>query len=242
MVGVENEEDVERAGESRIGLVLELGHLVEHPEEVAGVLEIVVRVDVGLTHVVAVGEGSERRHLGDQADRLDRPVVGVVNLVGVGVEGRQRAHRAEQHPHRVGVVAEALDETLDVLMHERVCLDLIDPGGEFGLGRQLAMDQQVGNLEIGRVLGQLLDWVAPVLEHAQVTVEIGDRAAARSGVHKRRVVGEQAEILLVGLDLAQIERADRAIHDRDLVALAGPVVGHRQCLAAGRCCWHYGGV
>jgi hypothetical protein len=186
-------------------LVLQLGHLVEHPEQVAGVVEVVVGIHVGHPHVVAVGERRERRHLGDQPDHLDRTVVGIVDLVRVGIEGRQRADRAEQHAHRVGVVAEPLHERFDVLVHEGVDRDQVRPLLELRGGRQLAVDQQVGHLEVGRVLGELLDRVAAVLEHTDVAIEEGDRAAARGGVHERRVVGEQAEVLVGRLDLAHVE-------------------------------------
>src|SRR5207244_6511269 len=54
----------------RVRLVLELGHLVEHVQEVAGVAQVVVRIDVRLPHVVAEREGGERRHLRDQSDDL----------------------------------------------------------------------------------------------------------------------------------------------------------------------------
>ena len=73
-----------------------------------GVREVVVRIDVRLALRVPVGERGERRHLRDQPDRLDVAVLRVLDLVGVRVERRQRADRAEQHPHRVRVVAEAL--------------------------------------------------------------------------------------------------------------------------------------
>ena len=39
---------------------------------------------------------------------------------------------------------------------------------------QLAVDQQVGDLEVGRLLGQLLDRVAAVAQDAGVAVELGD--------------------------------------------------------------------
>ena len=133
----------------------------------------------------------------------------VVDLVGVGVEGRERADRGDEHAHRVGVVAEALHEVLDVLVHERVDRDLVDPLLELGLGRQLAVDQQVGDLEVGRVLAQLLDRVAAVLEDARVAVDVGDRAAARRRVHERRVVGHQPEFVVVDLDLAQVRSRAR---------------------------------
>ena len=70
-----------------------------------------------------------------------------------------------------------------------------------GLRRQLAVDEQVGDLEVGRLLGELLDRVAAVLEDALVAVDVGDRRAARRGVRERRVVGHEAEVVLVDLDL-----------------------------------------
>ena len=228
MVGVEDEEDVQRALEPRIGLVLELGHLVHHAQEVAAVGQVVVGIDVGHPHVVAVGEGGERRHLGDEPDRLDVAVLRILDVVGVGIEGRQRADRAEQHPHRVGVVAEALHEALDVLVHEGVDRDLADPLLELLAGGQLAVDEQVGDLEVGRLLGELLDRVAAVLEDAGLAVEEGDLRATRRGVHVRRVVGHQPEVVVGDLDLAEVGRAHRAVGDLDLVAATGAVVGDGQ--------------
>ncbi len=91
--------------------------------------------------------------------------------------------------------------------------------------RQLAEQDQIGGLEEGALLGQLLDRVAPVHQDALVAVDVGDLAAARRGVHERRVVGGQAEVVRVGLDLAQVHRLDGAVGDRDVVLLAGAVVG-----------------
>ena len=90
------------------------------------------------------------------------------------------------------------------------------------------MDQQVGDLQITRALGELLDRVAAVFEDPLVTVDEGDRRATRRGVHERGVVGHEAEVLVVDLDLAKLGGADRAVLDRHLVCLAGAVVGDRQ--------------
>ena len=60
--------------------------------------------------------------------------------------------------------------------------DLVLPGLELLRGRQLAVDQQVGDLEVGGVLGQLLDRVAPVAQDAGVAVDVGDRAARARGL------------------------------------------------------------
>ena len=150
VVGVEDEEDVERPGEPRVGLVLDLGHLEQHREEVLGVGEVVVRIDVGQAHVVPVGERGERRHLGDQPDRRHVALLGVVDVLRVGVEGREGADRGEQHAHRVGVVAEALDELLDVLVDEGVVGDVEGPARRAGPASAARRRQQVGDLEVGR--------------------------------------------------------------------------------------------
>ena len=131
----------------------------------------------------------------------------------------------------MGVVAEALHERLDVLVHEGVDRDQVRPLVELGRRRQLAVDEQVCHLEVARALGERFDRVSAVLEHPGVAIEEGDRAAARRGVHERRVVGEQAEVLVGGSDLAQIERADRALDDRDLIGPASAIVGDRQRIA-----------
>ena len=212
--------------------VLVFGLLEHHREEVLGVVELVVRVDVGEAHVVPVGEGGQGRHLGDQPDRRHVALFGVVDLLRVRVEGRERADAGQQHPHRVGVVAEALEELLQVLVDVGVVGDVEGPAVELGPGRQLAEDQQVGDLEEGRALAELLDRVAAVFEDAGVAVDVGDRGAAGGGVGEGRVVGHQPEFVLVDLDLAQVHAAHGAVLDRQLVGLAGAVVGDGQRLRA----------
>ena len=104
---------------------------------------------------------------------------------------------------------------------------------ELRLRRQLAVDQQVGDLEVGRLLRELLDRIAAVLEDALVAVDVGDRRPARRRVRERRVVGHEPEVVLGDLDLAQVHGAHGAVLDRDLVGLAGAVVGDGQRVAGG---------
>jgi hypothetical protein len=234
VVGVEDEQDVQGPGQARVGLVLDLRHLEQHREEVLRIGEVVVRIDVRQPQVVPVGEGRQRRHLGDHPDRRHVALLGVVDVLRVGVEGGERPDGGEQHPHRVGVVAEALDELLDVLVHEGVVGDVVDPPFELLLGGELAEDEQVGHLEIGRLLAQLLDRNPPVLEDPRLAVDVGDRRAAGSRVGERRVVGHQAEVLVGDLDLAQIDGPDRAVADLQLVGLARAVVGDAQAAVGAR--------
>ena len=232
VVGVEDEEHVERLGEARLRHVLHFRLLEHHREEVLGEVEVVVGVDVGQPHVVAVGEGGQGRHLGDQADRRHVALLLVFDVLGVGVERGERADPGEQHPHRVGVVAEALEELLEVLVDEGVVGDVVDPAVELRAGRQLAEDQQVGDLEEGGALAELLDRVAAVFEDARVAVDVGDRGAAGGRVGEGRVVGQHAEFVLVDFDLAQVHGPHGAVGDRQLVGLAGAVVGDCQRVGA----------
>src|SRR5439155_488857 len=142
--------------EERVGPVLELGHLEHHGEEVPGVGELVVRVDVRLTDRVTVGEGGDGRHLGEQAMRLHAPRLGIVDALRVGVEGRERAHGGDQHAHGMRVVAEAVHELLDVLVHDGVHGDVVRPVRQvLGVG-ELALDEEVGGLQERALLGALL--------------------------------------------------------------------------------------
>src|SRR3546814_19951283 len=56
------------------------------------------------------------------------------------------------------------------------------------LGGQLAVDQEVRDLEVARLLGELLDRVAPIAQDAVLAVELGDRARGGRGGHQGRVV------------------------------------------------------
>ena len=127
VVGVQDEEHVERALENRVRLVARLGHLEQHVQEVARVAELVVGQHVGAADGVPERVGGDARHLGDQPDRLQPARVDVEDVLRVRVEGRQRAHRAQEHAHRVRVVAEALEELLDVLVEHRVQRDAMRP-------------------------------------------------------------------------------------------------------------------
>src|SRR5436309_6842885 len=218
VVGVQDEEHVEGALEERVGPVLELGHLEHHREEVPRVGEVVVRVDVRLAERVTVGEGGDGRHLGEQAVRLHAPRLGIVDAPRVGVEGRERAHGGDQHAHRVRVVAEPVHELLDVLVHDGVHGDVVRPLRQVVGGGELALDQEVGGLQERALLGELLDRVAAVEEHARVAVDVGDAAGARGGVREGGVVGDEPQ-------RAQVGGTDRAVLDRDLVPPPGAVVG-----------------
>ena len=81
---------------------------------------------------------------------------------------------------------------------------VLTPRHQFGLGRQVAIEQQIGRLDEGALLGQLFDRVSPISQDALAAVDEGDRAPAGCRVEKSRVVGHQPEIVRVNLDLPEI--------------------------------------
>ena len=125
MVRVQDEEHVEHALEHGVGRVLPLGHPEQHAQEVARVAQIVVGVHVRQPAPVAIRVRRQGRHLRYQPEHLGAARLLVVDGLGLGIERRERGHGADEHAHRMGVVAEAVDELPDVLVHHRVERDVV---------------------------------------------------------------------------------------------------------------------
>ncbi len=232
MVGVEDEEDVEGAGEDGVGLEPGLGHLPEHGEEVGDEVERVVRVDERHAHAEPVGGRGQGRHFGDEADDLLVAGLGIEDVLGVEVEGGEGGHGGDEHPHRMGVVVEALQEPLSyVLVDERVVRHVVAPLVELRLVRQLALQQEIGHLQIGGVLGQLLNGIAPVAQDAGVPVEERDGTLAGRRRHEAGVVEPHPR-----QELGPLRRRDTAVDERNLNGLAiaivrdGDALGHVKAL------------
>ena len=223
VVGVQDEEHLEGLLHHRVDLVGP-SHLEHHLQEVAAVGEVVVGVGVGQALGVAVGEGGQGGDLGDQAEDLVVPLRRVMDVLGLGIEGGEGGHGGAQHAHGVGVVAEGRHQLLDVLVDHRVVRDVVGPLLVLGLGGQLAVQDQVGRLQVAALLGQLLDGIAAVVEDALVPVDEGDAALARGGVGEGGVVGHEAEVVGRGLDLPEVEGPDGAVLYGQLVGLPVAVV------------------
>jgi len=96
---------------------------------------------------------------------------------------------------------------------------LMLPVLQLGRRRQLAVQQQVGRLEVGAVLGQLLDGIAPVLEHADDAVTL----RARMDLRLRR--GRVDKIV-------RLPEGETAVYQRHVISGArGPMtLGHHAML------------
>ena len=218
MVGVQDEDAVHRTRQHRVRLVVLGRHCVAHAQEVGGVVEIVLRIHERLADRIFVSHGGERRHFRDHADRGDHALGRIRDVGGVVVECRQRADTAGHHRHRVRVAPEALEEPHHLLVHHGVARDAVIEIGFLRGRRQLAVQQQVAGLQEIAVLGQLLDRIAAIEQHALVAVDVGDLrlAACRGG--KAGVVGEQAA-LAIELGNVDHRRTDGAGVDREIPVL-----------------------
>ena len=130
----------------------------------------------------------------------------------------------------MGVVAEALEDPLvEVLVDRSRFGDLVGEAVELGSGREFAEEQQVGDLEEGGLLGELLDRVAAVAQVAGVAVEFADGAGGAGRVAEGGVVEVHA-----GEQVGPRSGVHGAVDDRDLDARTVPVVGECDALVHGR--------
>ena len=223
MIGVQDEDAVQRAHQHVVHLVFLGRHREHHAHEIGGIGQVVARIDERLAHVVLVGHRHDGRQLGDQPEGRDLAVLRVVDVERVVIEGRQRAHHAHHHRHRMRIAPETLVQARQLLVHHRVMGHHADEIGLLLRVRQFAVQQQVAHLEEIAVLRQLLDRVAAVQQHALVAVDVGDRRAAARRGQEARVVGEHAGLAVQRADVDHV-RPDRARQHRKLDRLAVAVV------------------
>ena len=213
VVGVEDEDAVERPRQHRVDLVVLARDREAHAQEIRGVVEIVLRIDERLADRVFERHRRERRHFRDHADRGDLALPGIGDVGRVVIEGRERADARHHHRHRMSVAPETVEKAVHLVVHHGVARDAIVEVGLLRGGRQLAVEEQVAGLEEIAVLGELIDRIAPVEEHALVAVDVGDLQFRARGRGEARIVGEHAGL---GVELADIDdrRPDRALPDR----------------------------
>src|SRR5688572_14356046 len=127
----------------------------------------------------------------------------------------------------MGIVMKAVYMFLYIFVNDRMNSNVSNPFGELGFARQFAVENQVSSFEVSALLGQLFDRIAPITQNTLVTIDIGDLALARCGVHKTRIIADQS-IIFGNFNLKQIGGLDRAILNRDIIFFAGSIIDDRQ--------------
>jgi hypothetical protein len=244
MVRVQDEDAVHGLGQHRVHLVLLARHAEGHVEEVLGVVQRVPRIHEGLADRVLVGHGRDRRHLRDEAVGRDQPLLRILDVGRVVIEGGKGADHAHHDRHGMRVAAEPLIEPLQLLVDHRVAGDVVLELLLLRRRGKLSEQQEVADLHEVAVLRQVLDAVAAVEQHALVAVDIGDGGLAARRGSEARIVRKVGRLRV---ELADVEdgRTHRAVDDRQIDASARPVVRDGDRVAGsrplgGRCLAHFG--
>ena len=125
MVGVKDQDAVDRPGEHRVHLVVLRRNGEQHVQEILGVGQVVARIDERLSYRVFVGHRGDRRHLGDQPVRRDLALAAVIDVERVVIERAHRPHDADQHRHRMRVAPETAVEIGELLVQHGVVGDVV---------------------------------------------------------------------------------------------------------------------
>ena len=172
-----------------------LGHVAEvQAQEVVDEAQRVVGVEEGLADALLVGVGRDHGQLREQAHHRELDVVEVVRVGAVLVVRRERGDGAREHRHRVRGVRQRREEPLEVLVEQRVATDLLVELAELVGARQRAVDEEPGDLEVGGVLGELLDRVAAIAQDALLAVDVRDLGLGGRGVHEAVVEPREARL------------------------------------------------
>lgn len=223
MVGVQDQDAIHGAFQYRVHHVLFARGGEHHVQEVAGIGQIVARINERLAQGVFVAHRGYGRHFGQQTERGDFTVTLVVDVQRIVVERRQRAGHAAQHRHRVRVATEATEQMGDLVVDHGVTGNGRFEGLELFRRRGLAVQQDVAHFQVGRFFRQLFDREAAVQQHAFVAVDEGNLGFARSGGGK---AGIKCEITF-GTQSADIEdiraqcRCQYAQFDRSFAVVNG---------------------
>ena len=131
MVGMQNKNTVECPLYHRVDHIVLAGRGKHHVQKVACIAQAVLWVHIGLAGTVFVGHGHQRWHFRDQAQGRYIPVLGVVDVGAVMVEGRQRANQTSHDGHWMGITAKTTQKELHLLVDHGVVGHAL---GELGLG------------------------------------------------------------------------------------------------------------
>ena len=189
MIGVQNEQDVQNPHRLGVDLIRHHRRVEHHVEEVRAVGEIVPGVDHRFPDRLLVGERRHRAHDRNQPCARAVDVVGHRLEVDVGVKDRQRIDHGRQNVHRVRALRKMIEEMAHILVQQRIDVEQRRELQPLLLGRQFAVDQQIGDLDEGGLLDQLLNRNAAITQNSPLPVHKGDLAVAGGGIHEARVEG-----------------------------------------------------
>jgi hypothetical protein len=144
---------------------------------------------------VAAGGRSDRGKFGDDSMGEEFPMLRVADVRAFMIEGGHRGDHGGHHCHRMSVAMEAPQHLHQLLIHRAMPHDGVAKQIELRAHRELPVNQQMGNFQEARALGELLDGVAAIQKQPRFAVDIGYLAFGARGRDESWIEGEYAEIL-----------------------------------------------
>ena len=239
MVGVEYEQHFKRPRQYPIRAVFRFRHPKHHAEKILRIGKIVVGVHIRHSETMPVCECGDCRNLPDKSPDLFLAGICVENILCFRIERRQRRKGAYEDPHGMGVITESIHESLHVLMDKGVHPHVLRPLMELCHRRKLAVQYEIGHLQIRALFRQLVDGIAAIQKDPFFAVDERDLAPAGRGVHERRVICHQAKILGSRLDLPEVDGFHGSVFNWNFVTLPRSRVRDLQCFER-RPCWNFG--
>ena len=230
VVGMHDEERVERLFHNRIRVVRASLTAEHHVQKVAAVAAFRFRVHERFADARLVGKSGDGADLGDKARGRKfegaRDVFVVVEARGKEAHG---VHDGTQDAHRVRTRRHFAEEVQQVLVQEGVFRQKRAEMPELFLRRELAVNQEPRGLGEGGLFGQVFDGVASVTENALLAIHIGNSATRAARVQVAVVERDKAGVLA---QLADVETVFvfGAFNHGELEALSvviqGRFIGH----------------
>ncbi len=218
MVGVEEEEGVERLGGDLLLLVDVFAIPEHHLEKIGDIAGPGDGGDEVLTLPGAVGPGDEDGELGDQPKTVAFHRLGVVRVEVVGIVSAQCGDRRTEDLHRVCIGWHRLEHIADGLIDVVMLVNLGDEGFQLRQRWQLAVEKKVRHLEEGGVCGKILDGVAVVEESTRLPVDKCEVAAGLGGVPQAPIQGDSTGLGPQGRDVDGFLTHTPGLHwERDLL-------------------------
>jgi len=120
MVGMQNEQQIQRFHGHRICRVGLARNRKKHVEHIGAIRQVVAWIDKRLTQRVFVGRSCDGRQFGNDAMGKNLPVVRIVDIRGVVVESGHRGDHRRDHRHGMCVVMEAPKKSKQAFVDHRV--------------------------------------------------------------------------------------------------------------------------
>src|SRR5258708_27097439 len=124
---MKDEENVERWLQGGVRQVYRFGGGKKRGEKVAGIAEVIVRIEERHAQGVPIRERRNGRKLSDETIGLLLAGLGAEDVFRVVIESGKRGNRGDHHAHGMGVVMEAVQKFLDAFVDESVVRDVVGP-------------------------------------------------------------------------------------------------------------------